>query len=95
MIVLSIKQLLVRLMIIAFALAAAVGMIVNHLWEDEWPAFVFLCAGLIMFLFPDEWRSYDGYRAWRTDQWRFQPEGWIRFCGAVTVIGASLTILTR
>lgn len=40
------------------------------------------------------WSSFDGYRAWSMDQWRFQPPEWIRFCGAVTVIGASLAVLT-
>ena len=50
---------------------------------------------LVAFLFPDEFSSWLGYRAWRTNQWRFQPEGLVRFAGAVLFGLSAFSILVK
>ena len=75
------------------AVAAFVVAFLNDVWGEVWPELVVIFGGLIMFLFPDEWSSFDGYQSWRSNQWRFQPPSWVRFCGAMAVIICTIMVL--
>jgi hypothetical protein len=90
--IVTLWQLIFSSGIIVLALAAMLLVAIANMWADHWTEVVLVFAGLIMYLFPDEWSSFDGYRAWRMDQWRFKPSNWLRFSGAVTVIVFSLVL---
>ena len=75
------------------AVACAAKLWNAHAWEAHVVAIILGFGGLVAFLFPDECSSWLGYRAWRSNQWRFQPEGWVRFAGAVVFVISAARIL--
>ena len=46
-------------------------------------------AGVISYFFPYEVASWTGNYGWTRNQWRMQPEGWVRFTGVLLLgVGA-------
>jgi hypothetical protein len=75
------------------AVACAAKLWRTHAWEAHIVEIILAFGGLVAFLFPDEFASWLGYRAWRSNQWRFQPEGLVRFSAAVLFIISAFRIL--
>jgi len=89
----TLKQLLIGLFVLSVAIAAVIKTWLGHAWGIHMKELLFGFAGLVAFFFPDEFGSFQGYRAWRMNQWRFQPSRWIKFTGFVMVVLCGASIL--
>lgn len=89
----TLKQLLVGLLVLGVVIAAVVKTWLGHAWGDHMKEIFFGFAGVVAFFFPDEFASFQGYRAWRMNQWRFHPSWWFKFTGFVLVMLCGASIL--
>jgi hypothetical protein len=83
----------IGLLVFGVSVASVIKVWMDNSWGDHLKELLFGFAGLIAFLFPDEFASFQGYRAWRSNQWRFQPAGWVRFTGFVILVLCGRSIL--
>lgn len=99
MIVPSGKSLPWRVGWLGVVVLAAAGALVktwlSDAWEENLKELLLCFAGLVAFLFPDEFASFEGYRAWRMSQWRFPPAWSLKVCGFVLVLLSAGIILLR
>jgi hypothetical protein len=86
-------RIILNIIALILAIACAAKLWRTHTWEAHLVEIILAFGGLVAFLFPDEFASWLGYRASRSNQWRFQPEGFVRFSGAVLLVLAASIIL--
>ena len=89
------SRIIPNIIALILAVACAAKLWRTHTWEAHLVEIILGFGGLVAFLFPDEFGSWLGYRAWRSNQWRFQPEGWVRFAGAVLFVLSAFSILVK
>jgi hypothetical protein len=54
-------------------------------WIEDFRYLAFGFAGVISYFFPYEVASCTGRYGWTRNQWRTQPEGWVKFSGLVAL----------
>ena len=91
----TIRDLILNALALIVAIACLVKVWLTHTWETYFVELLLGFGGLVAFLFPYEFSSWQGYQAWRTNQWRFQPEGWVRFTGAVMLGVCAFSVLVK
>ncbi len=69
------------------AIACLVKVWLTHTWGSDLVELLLGFAGLVAVLFPYEFSTSQGYQAWRANQWRFPPDGWVRFMSEGAPIG--------
>jgi hypothetical protein len=91
----TIRDLILHALAVIVAIACLMKVWLTHTWENSLVELLLGFGGLVAFLFPYEFSSWQGYQAWRTNQWRFQPEGWVRFTGAVMLGVCAFSVLVK
>ena len=86
-------QLILNIAILLLVIGCAVKIWATGKWEEHVVELAYGFAGVIGYFFPYEWSSWHGYRAWGMDQWRFQPEDWIRATSFIAIILYAIRIL--
>jgi hypothetical protein len=91
----TIRDLILNALALIVAIVSLGKVWITRTWESHLVELLLGFGGLIAFLFPSDFSSLQGYQAWRTNQWRFQPEGWVRFVGAVLLGLCAFSILVK
>jgi hypothetical protein len=89
----TVRGLIVNVLALLVAIASLVKVWLTHTWESHLVELLLGFGGLVAFLFPDEFSSWQGRQGWRTDQWRFPPAWWIRFGGALILGICAFSVL--
>ena len=86
-------KLILNIVVVLVAIVCATKIWRAGTWEAYVKELAYGFAGVLCYFFPDEWRSFTGYRGWRMDQWRFTPVGWIHVSGFILFVIAAVAIL--
>lgn len=75
------------------AVVVVVKVWLTKTWEENLVELLLGFGGLIAILFPYEFSSWQGYRTWSMNQWRFQPEWFVQLSGGVLLGLSAYSVL--
>ena len=81
--------------IIALAILGAVvaRIAVDGSWEDQVKLLLVAFGGFVAFVFSETFAEYCGHYGWTRSQWYQSPAWFIKFAGAVLLLGAAQRVL--